>query len=58
MGLFRNAVHSLWIMLFFFTGATAFNLIGLDIFLPAIFSPLGVVVALLLTFFETTYTRL
>ena len=58
MGLFRNWVHSLWIVLGLYALATGLNLAGIEIFLDTLFTPMGAIVASLLTFTETTYTRL
>ena len=57
MGLFRNWVHSLWIVLGLYALATGFNLTGIDVFLDTLFTPMGAIVASLLAFMETTYTR-
>lgn len=44
-------------MLIIYAMAVIFDLIGLNVFLQTIYSPVGVLVTFILVLFETTYTR-
>ena len=57
MAFFRNAVHAAFIAGGFFIGSFFFELLGVKFAQDAVMTPLGVLVAYLLAFMETTYNR-
>jgi len=57
MVLFKNAVHALVITAAFYAGSFFIEGVGIDFLKDAIVSPIGMVVAFLLAFMETTYNR-
>ncbi|AJF60292.1 MAG: hypothetical protein QT03_C0001G0804 [archaeon GW2011_AR10] len=58
MGTIRNSVHAVLIVAGMLAMAVFFKSIGIEMFLDSTFSRIGIVVSLILAFFEVTYSRM